>query len=125
MFEVLEHAAIVLAQAKQASKGTQTEQAPAAEPPAPPAKSLARPGMVFPVYPAESRKLGESGVVVVRVLIAASGKVADAKVSRSSGYPRLDEAALTAARTAQFRPYMENGVPRAVQADLPFNFVLD
>ncbi|MGP1615412.1 MAG: energy transducer TonB, partial [Pollutimonas bauzanensis] len=64
------------------------------------------------------------GRVVVRVLISAQGSVLDVSVRSSSGYTRLDDAALKAARTARFKPYTENGIAYQAMADIPFDFVL-
>jgi protein TonB len=50
--------------------------------------------------------------------------VADVKVQRSSGYSRLDEAAVEAMRQARFRPYTENGIAYKALVDIPFDFVL-
>lgn len=47
-----------------------------------------------PDYPPTSRRLGEAGSVVLQVLVGPDGSVQDGKVKTSSGYPRLDEAAL-------------------------------
>ncbi|MCK9511666.1 MAG: TonB family protein [Pigmentiphaga sp.] len=77
-----------------------------------------------PTYPRIAQRMGETGRVVVRVLISTEGRVQRATVQRSSGHSRLDEAALNAAQRARFRPYTENGVARAALADLPFDFVL-
>lgn len=75
-------------------------------------------------YPQASRRLGEEGRVIVRVLIDTSGRVEQATVRKSSGHARLDDAAVSAAQRARFRPYMENGVPRRALADIPFDFKL-
>jgi protein TonB len=77
-----------------------------------------------PVYPRASERRREQGRVVVRVLISAQGTVSQVSVQSSSGYDRLDEAALKAARTARFKPYMENGIAYQALADIPFDFVL-
>lgn len=77
-----------------------------------------------PVYPRASERRGEQGRVVVRVLISAQGSVLDVSVRKSSGYERLDEAAVKAARKARFKPYTENGVAYRAMADIPFDFVL-
>lgn len=45
-----------------------------------------------------SRRLGESGRVVVRVLIGPDGRAQEARIQRSSGYERLDQVALETAR---------------------------
>ena len=78
-----------------------------------------------PSYPRASQRRGESGRVVIRVLISPRGDVAEANIRTSSGYDRLDDSALRAARGARFRPYTENGVARAALADIPFDFVLN
>ena len=75
-----------------------------------------------PVYPRVSQRMREEGIVVVRVLINPRGRVDRATVQKSSGFSRLDEAAVDAARQAAFRPYTENGVAFAALADIPFNF---
>lgn len=77
-----------------------------------------------PTYPARSRKAGERGTVVVRVLIDATGRPSQVSVHASSGHPLLDEAALTALRTAQFRPYVEGGVPKPISVLAPITFNL-
>ena len=47
-----------------------------------------------PVYPPMSKRLGEQGKVVVRVLIGADGTPQKAELKHSSGFDRLDQAAL-------------------------------
>ncbi len=78
----------------------------------------------IPVYPRLSERRGEHGRVIVRVLISAQGSVVSMSVRNSSGYPRLDAAALDAVRSAHFKPYTENGIAHAAMADIPFDFVL-
>jgi protein TonB len=75
-----------------------------------------------PLYPPESRRSGEEGLVVLRVLIDESGRVVSIEVQRSSGFARLDAAARRAVERAQFRPYVENGVPRSALAVVPIEF---
>lgn len=47
-------------------------------------------------YPAESRAAGEQGVVVLRLVVDANGRPTSVTVARSSGFPRLDRAAIEA-----------------------------
>jgi TonB family protein len=54
-----------------------------------------------PHYPRRSRLLGEQGVVLLRVSFNRDGVVESARVMGSSGFERLDEAALEAARAAR------------------------
>jgi periplasmic protein TonB len=75
-----------------------------------------------PHYPAESRRSGEEGLVVLRVLIDEAGHAAKIEVQHSSGFARLDDAARKAVSQAQFRPYLENGVPRRALAVVPIEF---
>lgn len=77
-----------------------------------------------PAYPAASRKLGETGVVVLRVELDETGRVALARISSSSGHARLDEAALGAVRTWRCTPAMRNGQPVRAVALQPFKFIL-
>lgn len=77
------------------------------------------------VFPAASQELGESGLVIVEVLVDIDGRPKDVQVTKSSGYPRLDRAAVTAMKAARFRPYIHNGVPMSIRATAPLNFNLD
>lgn len=77
-----------------------------------------------PVYPARSRKAGERGTVMVRVLIDPTGRPSQVAVQTSSGHPPLDEAALNALRAAQFRPYVEGGVAKPIWVLAPITFNL-
>jgi protein TonB len=77
------------------------------------------------VYPDASRRLGESGQVMLRVLVDEHGLATEVHVARSSGFNRLDQAAVRAIREARFRPYAEAGVARPFWVNTPFAFNLD
>ncbi len=77
-----------------------------------------------PIYPERARRDGESGRVMLRVMIDASGRPAQVSVATSSGHAVLDESALSAVRAAQFQPYVEGGLPQAVWVVIPISFVL-
>ncbi len=77
-----------------------------------------------PTYPRMSQRLREEGTTIVLVEIDTEGNVTRASISKSSGFERLDEAALEAARKARFTPAKVGGVARFARANLPFNFVL-
>ena len=47
-----------------------------------------------PEYPSQSLRAGEVGLVGMQLLIDADGNVLDSKLDQSSGYPRLDAAAI-------------------------------
>ncbi len=69
---------------------------------------------VDPVYPPQSRRAGEEGVGVFRVLVDANGRPSDVTVVTSTGHPRLDEAAMAAIRKWAFNAAVQNG--QAVQS---------
>ena len=76
-----------------------------------------------PLYPPAAQRARESGTVLLRVVVDTQGRPAEVTVARSSGYRRLDEAAMRAVREARFRPYIEDGQPReAVVPDLEVVF---
>jgi len=78
-----------------------------------------------PVYPAISRRLGEQGETLLRVLIDTDGRPAQVVVAQSSGVDRLDEAAVTAARRALFHPYRPQGQAQTVWVLIPIAFTLE
>jgi len=117
------------APAPQAIEATTVAAAPAA-PPAParielPSSDAAYLNNPKPSYPALSRRLGEQGKVVVRVLIGVDGTAQQAEIRNSSGYDRLDQAALTTVRSWRYVPGKRNGVAEAMLFDVPINFVLE
>ncbi|KFG93927.1 energy transducer TonB [Burkholderia paludis] len=80
---------------------------------------------VKPTYPPMSRRRGETGTAYVHFIIGVTGKIESVQLQKSSGYPRLDEAALEATRTSTCPPYIENGQAIRAAHTLPFNFTLD
>ena len=77
-----------------------------------------------PHYPPESKRTREQGLVILRVLIDESGHAKTIEVYRSSGHPRLDEAARNAVARAVFKPYIDRGVARQSAAIVPVEFSL-
>lgn len=90
----------------------------------PPDASAANLGNVGPRYPTESRRRHEEGVVRLRVLISPAGTVEEIAVARTSGFDRLDQAALDAVRKWRFRPGMQAGQPVEAVGYLSIPFVL-
>ncbi len=78
-----------------------------------------------PSYPALSRRLGEQGKVIVRVLIGMDGTAQQAEIRTSSGYERLDQAALATVRSWRYVPGKRNGTAEAMWFNVPINFVLE
>ncbi len=78
-----------------------------------------------PAYPPLSKRLGEQGKVVVRVLIGADGMPQKAEIRTSSGFDRLDQAALTTVMRWRYVPGKRAGVAEAMSFNVPINFVLE
>ena len=78
-----------------------------------------------PQYPAESRKLREQGVVLLKVAVTAAGRAAEVQLQRSSGYARLDEAALRAVRRWEFKPARVGVTAVACAVEVPVRFGLN
>ncbi len=106
--------------------------APAAPPapPAPPKIELPSSDAAYlnnpkPSYPAISKRMGEQGKVVLRVLIGTDGTPQKVEVNKSSGYERLDRQAQEAVMRWRFVPGKRNGVPETMWNLVPVNFVLE
>ena len=78
-----------------------------------------------PAYPALSRRMGEEGRVMVRLLVDTSGRVDRAEVRASSGSSRLDQAALAAVRAWRFAPPRRDGEPVMAWVTVPIQFSLE
>jgi protein TonB len=78
-----------------------------------------------PAYPPQSRRLGEQGRVIHSVLISADGTPVSAKLVKSSGFARLDEAAYAAVMKWRYVPGKRNGVAEAMNFNVPIEWVLD
>lgn len=76
-------------------------------------------------YPSLSRRLGETGRVLLRVLIDVEGRAQQVEIAESSGVQRLDEAAVSAMQRTRFKPYSQNDIAQAVWTFAPITFTLD
>lgn len=86
--------------------------------------SVICPVLNAPPYPRQSRQLGEEGKLTLKLELNESGRVKEIQVINSSGYHRLDEAAIAAVRTWRCNPPLQNGQPVRAIALQPFSFVL-
>lgn len=77
-----------------------------------------------PSYPIESRRKREQGTVELLVIIGTDGRVETISVSRSSGFERLDKAALAAVRKWRWSPTIRDGMATKVRGIVPIPFVL-
>jgi periplasmic protein TonB len=75
-------------------------------------------------YPHDSLKAREQGTVMLLVLVGLDGKVEDIKIDKSSGYARLDRAALNAVKTWSFNPARHGGIAERAWAKVPISFTL-
>ncbi len=78
-----------------------------------------------PTYPTLSRRRGETGAVSIYFEVSVGGQIEKAHVTKSSGYPRLDEAALDAINASSCKPYIENGQPVRARYTQVMKFNLD
>jgi protein TonB len=78
-----------------------------------------------PAYPTLSRRSGEQGRVVLRVLVSAAGNAEEVQVFSSSGHPRLDDAARAAVRNWKFVPAKRGSEPVQAWVRIPIPFVLE
>jgi len=102
-------------------------------PPAPPAPAVPKTvtsGIEYvqaphPEYPPASRRMGEEGKAVLRVLVNEKGRPERVEVQKTSGSARLDEAARQAVMRAVFKPFIEDGKAVPAFAIIPIKFQLD
>lgn len=78
-----------------------------------------------PAYPALSRRLGEQGKVVIRVLIDKHGKPQQGDIRQSSGHSRLDQAALHAVMNWRYVPGRRDRVAQDMWFNVPVHFALE
>ena len=83
------------------------------------------PARPAPVYPQISRKMGEEGTVLLRVEWDRGGKMTSSRVLKSSGFRRLDEAALAAMSRWRCNPAIQDGLPVRAVTVQPFSFGLE
>jgi protein TonB len=104
---------------------------PIAAPPAPPAPLLAaRFDADYlhnpkPVYPPLSRRQGEEGKVLLKVRVSAKGEALEVAVSKSSGFPRLDNAAIDAVTRWRFVPAKRGDETVDSSVVVPITFALE
>jgi len=78
-----------------------------------------------PVYPRIARRLGQEGVVLLEIQILANGSVGDIKLKKTSGFARLDEAAIAAAKSWHYLPATQDGKAITFWYEHSVKFVLN
>jgi protein TonB len=77
-----------------------------------------------PAYPNLSRRLSEQGTVLLRVFVTMAGDASKIELKESSGFPRLDHAALDAVQSWKFVPAKRGEQPVAAWVVVPIKFSL-
>lgn len=77
-----------------------------------------------PRYPDAARRRNQQGRVLLTVRVGINGRASSVRISRSSGYPVLDEAALSTVRRWRFRPALRRGQAVAALITVPIRFRL-
>lgn len=80
---------------------------------------------VSPEYPALSRRLNEQGLVTLNVFVNEQGKAEKILIKNSSGYSRLDNAAVTTVKNWRFIAAKHHEQTVASWVQVPINFVLE
>lgn len=78
-----------------------------------------------PAYPSESRQSGEEGKVLLRVLVNNQGLVEQVSLKKSSGYPRLDQAAQDTVQQWRFVPARRGEQVVSAWVQVPVSFSLE
>lgn len=94
------------------------------EPVVPPSADAQEVNNPAPAYPAISKKLKEEGTVLLTILVTKEGRVAEVQIKTSSGYKRLDDAAVRAIKRWKFNPATQAGEPIDYWYEIDFEFSL-
>lgn len=94
------------------------------EPVVPPSFSAAYLNNPPPGYPTASRRFGEQGRVMLRVLVDARGDAEKTEISQTSGYARLDQAAFDAVQRWKFVPAKRGDTAVSAWVLVPIAFKL-
>ncbi len=78
-----------------------------------------------PKYPAVSKRTGEQGRVLLKVLVSERGEATEVALDTSSGYERLDQAAIEAVKKWSFVPAKRSNQPVSAYVLVPVKFSLN
>lgn len=78
-----------------------------------------------PNYPLISRELGEQGRVLVRAMVTIDGHVGQVALRKSSGFSRLDQAALESVKQWRFVPAQRGGQQVQAWVVVPVTFSIE
>ncbi|MEY4503913.1 MAG: hypothetical protein RL154_205 [Pseudomonadota bacterium] len=77
-----------------------------------------------PIYPIASKKMREEGKVVLKVLVSSNGEALKTEIKTSSGFERLDNAALNAVSRWKFVPAKSGEQNIEAWVNVPITFKL-
>jgi protein TonB len=92
-------------------------------PPGTPVQVTFRPD-ISNYYPEAARREGQEGRAIIKICVNQLGKIDNAEVATSSGFPELDEAAIKVAKAYRFKPATSEGKPVSSCPTLPVKFEL-
>jgi protein TonB len=75
-------------------------------------------------YPDASKRANEEGTCRVKVVVAQDGRITDASIEASSGFPRLDDACLKGVKGLRVLPATEDGKPIETTTIVPITWKL-
>jgi TonB family protein len=78
-----------------------------------------------PAWPVEALRREQQGRVTLAYRIGADGSVEESKVTKSSGYPLLDEAARFGLAKCTFKPATVNGKPQSAWMQMQYVWTLE
>lgn len=120
------------AEAPQAAAPTPAVTQPAAQPrpdieekEEPPKFGVAYLNNPAPEYPRMSKRAGEQGRVLMKVLVTTEGMPASVDIQKSSGFERLDAAAINAVKQWRFEPARKGGKAVSAYVLVPLSFTLN
>ncbi|MGD8175668.1 TonB family protein [Marinimicrobium sp. ARAG 43.8] len=117
--------------APSAAQSAPSSEAPAVDenaleaPVTPPRADAAHLNNPAPVYPRQARRLRQSGVVLLEVLIMPDGSIGEIRIEQSSGFERLDDAAIEAVQHWRYVPASRAGQPIPYWYLQPIEFSLN
>ena len=75
-------------------------------------------------YPKAALMNEEQGIVSIKFLVSADGKVLESKLDKTSGFKSLDKAAISAISACKFKPGSKDGKPDSTWTKVEYNWTL-
>ena len=81
-------------------------------------------GLSEPIYPASEIRAGHTGTALLLLEILPNGRVGQVRLEQSSGFGKLDQAAMREAGKWRFVPGTRDGIPVTLWKQVPIKFEL-